>query len=173
AVLVAVDLLGIAMLFGPDQPGRIASHPPAAVQASPVPVSGLPSTWSRFAMFDMPAARASATTGTIAARQVTSADRRDRPRVAPTVPAAAASQTSDSKKPFQYVGALTIDSAPAGSAVFVDRQLVGKTPLQLTRLRAGSHVVRIERDGYDRWTTAILVAADKQTRVSARLQAVH
>jgi hypothetical protein len=168
-----VDLLGIAMLFGPDQPGRIASKAPEAVQESPAPVSRLPSTASRFAMFDMPAGRASATTGTFAARQVTSADGRDRPRVAPTVPAAAASQAGGSKKAVQYVGALTIDSTPAGSAVFVDRQLVGKTPLQLTGLRAGSHVVRIERDGYDRWTTAVLVAADKQTRVSARLQAVR
>jgi hypothetical protein len=57
--------------------------------------------------------------------------------------------------------------------VFVDRQQVGETPLQLPGLRAGSHVVRIERDGYDRWTTAVLVAADGQTRVSAKLQALH
>jgi len=57
--------------------------------------------------------------------------------------------------------------------VFVDRQRVGETPLELTQLRVGSHVVRIERDGYDPWTTAVLVAADKQTRVSARLQAVR
>jgi len=173
AILVAVDLLGIALLFAPDQPSRIASNVPAAVQESPAPVSLLPATASRFAMFDMPAARASVTTGTIAASQVSPADRRDRPRAAPTAPVAAASQAGDSKKPVQYVGALTVDSAPAGSAVFVDRQHVGETPLALKGLRAGSHVVRIERNGYDRWTTAVLVAADKQTRVSARLQAVR
>ena len=96
-----------------------------------------------------------------------------RPRAAPAAPAAGASQAGRSKEPVQYVGALTVESEPAGSAVFVDRQLVGETPLELTRLRAGSHVVRIERDGYDRWTTAVHVAADKQTRVSARLQAVR
>ena len=173
AVLVAVNLLGIAMLLAPDQPSRIASNAPAAVQESPAPVSLLPSTASRFAMFDMPAGRASATTGTIAARQASSAARRDPPRAAPTAPAAAASQAGGSKEPVQYVGALTVDSEPAGSAVFVDRQHVGETPLELTGLRAGSHVVRIERDGYDRWTTAVLVAAGKQTRVSARLQAVR
>jgi PEGA domain len=173
AVLVAVDLLGIAMLLAPNQPGGIAGNATAAVQESPAPVSLLPSTVSRFAMFDMPAGRASATTGTIAARIVPSADRRDRPRVSPTAPAAGMSQVGGSKNPAQYVGALTVDSAPAGSSVFVDRQLVGNTPLELTRLRAGSHVVRIERDGYDRWTTAVQVAADKQTRVSARLQAVR
>jgi hypothetical protein len=66
-----------------------------------------------------------------------------------------------------------VDSAPTGSVVFVDRQQIGETPLRLTRLRAGSHVVRIERDGYDRWTQAVLVVTDKQTRVSANLQAVR
>ena len=75
AVLVAVDLLGIAMLLAPNQPGGIAGNATAAVQESPAPVSLLPSTVSRFAMFDMPAGRASATTSTIAARIVPSADR--------------------------------------------------------------------------------------------------
>jgi DNA repair exonuclease SbcCD ATPase subunit len=173
AGLLAVDLIGIAMLFAPDWSGPIASHAPAAVQESPAPVSLLPSTASRFAMFEMPAGRATATTGTIAARQVSSAGRRDRPRAVPTAPAAGASLPGGSNEPVRYVGALTVDSQPAGSAVFVDRQLVGKTPLELTRLRAGSHVVRIERDGYDRWTTVVLVAADKQTRVSARLLTVR
>ena len=124
-------------------------------------------------MFDMPAGRAAATLGTVVARKVAPAARRGPPRAAPTAPAAAASQAGDSKEPVQYVGVLTVDSEPAGSAVFIDRQRVGETPLELTQLRAGSHVVRIERDGYDRWTTAVLVAADKQTRVSARLQAVR
>jgi hypothetical protein len=73
----------------------------------------------------------------------------------------------------KYVGILAVESEPPGSVVFVDRQLVGNTPLQLRRLRAGSHVVRIERNGYDRWTTAVLVPADKQTRVSAKLQAAR
>ena len=172
AVLVAVCLLGISGLLAPDQPSRIASPAPVAVQESPAPVAVLPSTASHFAMFDMPVARTSGTTGTAAAKPVSSAGRRDRPRVALAVPAAGASQ-ADGSKPVQYVGVLTVDSAPAGSAVFVDRQPVGNTPLQLTQLRAGSHVVRIERDGYDRWTTAVQVAADKHTRVSARLQTVR
>ena len=73
----------------------------------------------------------------------------------------------------QYIGALIVDSEPIGGVVFVDQQQVGETPVQLTRLRAGSHAVRIEHDGYDRWTTAVHVAADKETRVSAKLQAVR
>ena len=172
-VLVAVNLLGIVTLLTPDQPNRIARNAPAALPESAAPVSLLPSTASRFAMFDMPAGRAAATMGTFAARQVSSAARRDPPQAAPTAREASASQAGGSKESVQYVGALTVDSEPAGSAVFVDRQHVGETPLELTQLRVGSHVVRIERDGYDRWTTAVLVAADKRTRVRARLEAVR
>jgi hypothetical protein len=171
-VLVAVNVLGIVTLLTPDQPSQIANAR-AALQESPAPVTLLPSTLSRFAMFDMPAGRPIATTGTMSARHQSSPDRRDRPRVAPAARAADVSQADRSKEPVQYVGTLTVDSQPAGSAVFVDRQLVGETPLELPRLRAGSHVVRIERDGFDRWTTAVHVAADRQTRVSAGLQAVR
>jgi chromosome segregation ATPase len=71
----------------------------------------------------------------------------------------------------QFTGALIIDSDPAAASVFVDRQQVGETPVRLTTLRAGSHVVRIERDGYEHWTSAVLVVADKQTRVDAMLTA--
>jgi len=171
-VLVAVNVLGIVTLLTPDHPSQIANAR-AALQESPAPVTLLPSTLSRFAMFDMPAGRPIATTGTMSARHQSSPDRRDRPRVAPAARATDVSQAGRSKEPLQYVGTLTVDSQPAGSAVFVDRQLVGETPLELPRLRAGSHVVRIERDGFDRWTTAVHVAADRQTRVSAGLQAVR
>ena len=172
AVLAAVNLLGIAMVLEPDQPSRIVKNAPTDRQEPPA-LSPLPSTATHFAMFDMPAGRLSATTGTLAASKVPSAERRDRPPAAPTAPATNAAQASGSKGPVQYIGTLSVDSEPAGSAVFVDRRLVGETPLELPGLRAGSHVIRIERDGYDRWATVVLVAADKQTRVSVRLQAVR
>jgi chromosome segregation ATPase len=172
-VLVAVNLLGIAMVSVPDRPSRIASAAAANLHEPPATVPLLPSTASDFAMFDMPAGRAYATTGTIAATKPPSVERRDRPRETPAVPANGAARARSSKELVLYVGALTVDSEPAGSAVFVDREFVGETPLELTGLRVGSRVVRVERDGYDRWTTAVLVAADKQTRVSARLQALR
>jgi len=57
--------------------------------------------------------------------------------------------------------------------VFVDQQHVGETPLQMKGLRAGSHVIWIEHEGYQRWTAAVLVSADKETRVNAGLQPVR
>ena len=125
-------------------------------------------------MFVMPAGRAAATTGTIAANEVSPTDRQDRAPATGRARAAGASQPGGvAKETVQYVGALTVDSDPPGSVVFVDGQEIGETPVELARLRVGSHVVRIERDGYDRWTAAVLVAADRQTSVSAKLQALR
>jgi hypothetical protein len=66
-----------------------------------------------------------------------------------------------------------VESVPTGAAVFIDQQHLGETPLHLTRFRAGSHAIRIEHEGYERWTTATLVPTDKQTRVSAELQPIR
>lgn len=80
-------------------------------------------------------------------------------RAAATVPSA------------EYFGTLAIESSPSGAAVFVDRQQVGQTPLELPRVRAGSHAVRLERDGYQRWTAAVNVPASQVTRVNVKLDA--
>jgi hypothetical protein len=71
----------------------------------------------------------------------------------------------------EYFGTLEVESTPAGAAVFVDQRPMGETPLQLLRVRAGSHAVRVERDGYQRWTTAVNVPASQVTRVTAKLDA--
>lgn len=67
-----------------------------------------------------------------------------------------------------YVGTLTIDASPAGD-VFLNRKNVGRTPVRLEKLRAGSHLVWIEREGYRRWTRVVPVAADRVSRVIADL----
>lgn len=67
-----------------------------------------------------------------------------------------------------YVGTLSIDAEPAGE-VFINRQVAGRTPLRAENLRAGSHLIWIEREGYRRWTRVVAVAADRVTRVSAEL----
>jgi hypothetical protein len=59
---------------------------------------------------------------------------------------------------------------PEGARVFVDRQAVGLTPVALRQLSAGSHVVRVEADEYERWSAAVRVVADQQTRVAAQLR---
>ena len=67
-----------------------------------------------------------------------------------------------------YVGTLAIDAEPGGN-VFINRQVAGHTPVRAENLRAGSHLIWIEREGYRRWTRVVAVAADRVTRVSADL----
>ena len=66
------------------------------------------------------------------------------------------------------MGTLTIDATPAGE-VFINRQAAGRTPLRAENLRAGSHLIWIEREGYRRWTRVVAVPADRVTRVQADL----
>jgi hypothetical protein len=69
-----------------------------------------------------------------------------------------------------FIGDLSVQSEPSGAVVFVNGRRVGETPLEITRLRAGSHLLRMERRGYDPWTASVLVTANRRTPVSARLQ---
>ncbi len=68
-----------------------------------------------------------------------------------------------------YVGTLSIDAAPGGE-VLIDRWSAGRTPLRLTNLKAGSHLIWIERDGYSRWTRVVQVPSDRVTRLWADLE---
>ena len=68
-----------------------------------------------------------------------------------------------------YRGSLAFESAPQGSRVFVNGAFVGSTPLVLQNLAVGSRAVRIEADGYQRWSASTRVVANRQTRVSATL----
>src|SRR5688572_29590472 len=74
-------------------------------------------------------------------------------------------------RPAGYVGTLTIDATPAGD-VFLNRQRVGPTPVRLEKLRAGSHLIWIEREGYRRWTRVVTVTGDRISRVSAELDPI-
>ena len=87
----------------------------------------------------------------------------------PSTSRSAAAPLRDTR-PQRFIGDLRVESLPSGAAVFIDQRDVGRTPVQVRRLRAGSHVIRIEHEGYERWTSTALVPADQQTRVRAKLQ---
>jgi hypothetical protein len=98
----------------------------------------------------------------------TTSVRASRPAAVPRAePRAAAAADEGDASPF--VGDLSIASTPAGARVFVDQRAVGLTPVILNGLRVGSHVVRIEREGYARWTTAVSVSTVRSTQVTAQL----
>ncbi|HYE87410.1 MAG TPA: PEGA domain-containing protein [Vicinamibacterales bacterium] len=70
-----------------------------------------------------------------------------------------------------YQGTLSIDASPPAQ-VFINRRPAGRTPLRLSDLKAGSHLVWLQRDGYRRFTRVVTVPADRVTRVSATLDPI-
>lgn len=71
----------------------------------------------------------------------------------------------------RFVGTLSITSVPSGASVSINGKPVGVTPLKLTRQRAGSHAVQIAHEGFERWSSSVVVPADRVTQVSAELRA--
>lgn len=86
-------------------------------------------------------------------------------RPASPAPAAASRSTSD-----EFVGSVLVESRPSGARVFIDGELVGVTPLSVADVSAGSHVVRIDKTGYNRWSSAVRVVSGERVRVAASLE---
>jgi hypothetical protein len=86
-----------------------------------------------------------------------------------SAPPPAVARTKGPPRP-KFHGSLVIKSEPLGAVVTVDGKVVGATPLTLKVVPAGSRVVRIESDGYERWSFAARVVANKVTQVVATLQ---
>jgi hypothetical protein len=70
----------------------------------------------------------------------------------------------------RFIGALVVDSRPSGAQVFLDGKQIGTTPLRVETVDAGSHALRIDLDGYRRWTSAVRVVAGERNRVTASLE---
>jgi PEGA domain len=70
----------------------------------------------------------------------------------------------------RFVGSLVIESQPSGADVFVDKGRVGMSPIRLSKVRAGSHTIRIDLDGYERWSRAVAVVTNQSTRVTAMME---
>ena len=70
----------------------------------------------------------------------------------------------------RFSGDVVVESKPSGAKVYFDNKLAGTTPLSLPQVSAGSHVVRLEREGYRRWSAAVRVVAAERNRITASLE---
>jgi hypothetical protein len=86
---------------------------------------------------------------------------------APVTPKPAPVARTVQHEPF--VGTLVVESDPIGATVFVNQERVGETPLTLPQIRAGSRVIWVESDGYQRWSAGVVVPAEKLTRLNVKL----
>jgi PEGA domain len=91
-------------------------------------------------------------------------------RLGAAPPVAAASPPVTAGGVDRFVGTLVVDSRPSGARVFLDGRLIGNTPLSMRDVRAGEHAVRLEHDGYRRWSGSVRVVAAERNRVTASLE---
>jgi hypothetical protein len=68
-----------------------------------------------------------------------------------------------------FRGTLMVSSQPRGATIFLNDRLVGRTPLRIAALPAGSRAVRLRLDGYQPWSRGVNIVANQSTTVSARL----
>src|SRR5262245_15791251 len=63
---------------------------------------------------------------------------------------------------------LSVDSEPAGASVFIDGRLVGKTPIRVSGLEAGTYSLRFEREDFSPLTVPVIVGIGT-TRLNQKL----
>ncbi|MQA28377.1 MAG: PEGA domain-containing protein [Luteitalea sp.] len=94
---------------------------------------------------------------------------RSRPPATARTPRVSSSPATSRPAGAPYRGSIAVHSEPQGAQVFVNGEPVGFTPLELKNVPAGSRAIRLQAEGYQRWSAAVRVVANQQTRVSATL----
>ncbi|MGB9176155.1 MAG: PEGA domain-containing protein [Methanoregula sp.] len=69
-------------------------------------------------------------------------------------------------------GALSVTSDPAGATISLDNSSMGISPLSLHDIAVGNHLITMSMEGYQNYSTSILVSAGTTSNVSATLLAV-
>ena len=72
-----------------------------------------------------------------------------------------------------FTGVLFVDSHPQGATVVVDGKPVGKTPLRLSDVRIGTHVVRLELAKHRPWYSTARVVSGQEVRVAGSLEEIQ
>ncbi len=97
-------------------------------------------------------------------------DARLEPKGRAAGPGAAGATAPAAEPPANLTGSLYVDSRPQGANVLLDGRNVGKTPLNLTEVPVGTHVVRIEMTGKKPWMVSQNVTTGKIARVTGSLE---
>src|SRR5262245_39178896 len=67
------------------------------------------------------------------------------------------------------IGSLSIVSDPGRASVFVDGRGFGETPIEIPRVTAGTHRVRLVKSGYLENSRIVIVSARQKATVNVRL----
>ena len=67
-------------------------------------------------------------------------------------------------------GSMTVSSEPPEAEVYMDNNLVGKTPLTLREVAEGEHDLRIVKETYQEWSQKVVVRSFRPTDVMVTLE---
>ncbi len=67
-------------------------------------------------------------------------------------------------------GSMTISSEPPDAEVYMDNNLVGKTPLTLKEVAEGGHDLRIVKETYQEWSQKVVVRSFQPTDIMVTLE---
>ena len=79
------------------------------------------------------------------------------------------SYTVRSITPPTYYGRIIATSHPQGAKAYLDNVYKGVTPLNLDRVTAGQHQIKLVKTGYQDWSRYVSVSPSRTTTVSADL----
>ena len=105
-----------------------------------------------------------------AEEEVTTPAQTPRPKVPAAVSSPVRAQTRSAAAQFR--GALAVSSQPEDAEVLLNGTPVGRTPMVLDSVPAGSHVVSVRRDGYVSWSSSVRIVADQRTQISSNLDSL-
>jgi hypothetical protein len=86
------------------------------------------------------------------------------PRSAPSAPASAVAQPA-----APAFASVQFSSSPAGAEITIDGAYAGNTP-SLIKLRAGTHSIRVTKNGYAAWERSIDTGTGESRNVAANLE---
>jgi len=154
------------------RPARKVAPPSRPSPAPAAIVVLLATTLLSWQLIMGPRPEATPSTGSVSTTSA-AADLRPVPPAPPSIDPSTEPPLTPLVKPTIYKGTLAIAANRPGARVFVNRQEVGVAPVRVRNLKAGAHLVWIERDGFRRWTRVITVPAERVTRVTADLEPVE
>jgi hypothetical protein len=114
----------------------------------------------------VPLKPASASASSPAPAPAPAAAPRATPRPAPPPPEEPQSSTV-------YTGSIYVDSRPRGARVSIDGKAVGVTPLRVSDVRIGTHVVRLELPDHRLWSSTTRVISGQEQRVTGSLERIQ
>ncbi|MBT7349179.1 PEGA domain-containing protein, partial [candidate division WWE3 bacterium] len=69
-------------------------------------------------------------------------------------------------------GSISISSNPSEAFINIDGKKSGKTPVKITDLSPGTHLVEVRMDGYEDWSESVDIIGDKENTLTVELLAI-